>query len=311
MAASPEPWQESDVVVELTTSLAVHTGKVALRDYDPLQPPCCSRARRRVRRRASDTTILASSHRSATESGARRFKSKRTGRARARSRVSGNCRFFVTGHKFDLGDHYRQDANGAYLLTNVQHTARAGDYRTWTSAPMDYRNAFVAVPLKTKFRPARVTPPPIVHGTQTALVVGPGGEDIWVDKYGRVKVQFYWDRLGKKNESSSCWVRVASTWAGKQWGFVQIPRIGQEVVVDFLEGDPDRPIIVGSVYNADQMPPYALPANKTQSGVKSRSSLQGGPGQLQRDPIRGQERQRADRHSRGEGQDRQRGARSE
>src|SRR5262249_10351904 len=106
-------------------------------------------------------------------------------------------------------------------------------------------------------------------------VVGPSGEEIWTDKFGRVKVQFFWDRYGKKDENSSCWIRVSSPWAGTNWGGVSLPRIGQEVVVDFLEGDPDQPIIVGRVYNADQMPPYGLPANKTQAGLKSRSSLGG------------------------------------
>ncbi len=116
-----------------------------------------------------------------------------------------------------------------------------------------------------------------MQGPQNALVVGPGGEEIWCDKYGRVKVQFYWDRYGKKDENSSCWIRVSHPWAGGTWGMVALPRIGQEVLVDFLEGDPDRPIITGRVYNADQMPPYALPANKTQTGTKTRSSKGGGP----------------------------------
>jgi type VI secretion system secreted protein VgrG len=120
------------------------------------------------------------------------------------------------------------------------------------------------------------TPRPVVQGSQTALVVGPAGEEIYVDKYGRVKVQFYWDRQGKKDETSSCWVRVSSAWAGKKWGAIHIPRIGQEVIVDFLEGDPDLPIITGRVWNDDQMPPYDLPDNKTQSGIKSRSSKGGG-----------------------------------
>jgi type VI secretion system secreted protein VgrG len=122
------------------------------------------------------------------------------------------------------------------------------------------------VPEKVPFRPPQ--------NSQTArtrfadgVVVGPAGEEIFPDKYGRVKVQFPWDREGKKNEDSSCWVRVATPWAGKQWGMIHIPRIGQEVIVDFLEGDPDQPIILGSVYNADQMPPYELPANMTQSGT--------------------------------------------
>jgi len=116
----------------------------------------------------------------------------------------------------------------------------------------------------------------MAYGLQSAMVVGSGGEEIWVDKYGRVKVQFFWDRQGKKNEQSSCWVRVAQPWAGKNWGFVAWPRIGQEVLVAFESGDPDRPIIVGSLYNAEQMPPYTLPANQTQTGIKSRSSKGGG-----------------------------------
>jgi len=115
-----------------------------------------------------------------------------------------------------------------------------------------------------------------MQGCQTAVVVGISGEEIDTDKYGRVKIQFHWDREGKKDQNSSCWVRVATPWAGKNWGIVHIPRIGHEVLVDFLEGDPDQPIIVGSVYNAENMPPWKLPDNKTQSGVKSRSSLKGG-----------------------------------
>ena len=116
-----------------------------------------------------------------------------------------------------------------------------------------------------------------------------------------MKVQFHWDREGKNNENSSCWVRVVAAWAGKGWGTVSIPRIGQEVIVDFLEGDPDQPIITGRVYNAEQMPPYELPANQTQSGIKSRSSKGGDAGQLQRDSLRGQEGQRGDLHPRREG----------
>jgi type VI secretion system secreted protein VgrG len=115
-----------------------------------------------------------------------------------------------------------------------------------------------------------------MKGPQTAIVVGPSGEEIHTDKYGRVRVQFHWDRLGGSDENSSCFIRVSSAWAGAGWGFIQIPRIGQEVIVDFLEGDPDQPIITGRVYNAEQMPPYALPGNATQSGWKSNSSKGGG-----------------------------------
>src|SRR4029078_5761904 len=115
------------------------------------------------------------------------------------------------------------------------------------------------------------------EGPQTAVVVAPGGDEIYTDKYGRVKVQFHWDRLGKKDQNASCWIRVSPPWGGKGWGAVSTPRIGQEVIVDFLEGDPDQPIITGRIYNAEQMPPYELPANKTQSGIKTRSSTGGSP----------------------------------
>jgi type VI secretion system secreted protein VgrG len=116
---------------------------------------------------------------------------------------------------------------------------------------------------------------PRIHGTQTAIVTGPSGSEIYTDKYGRIKVQFHWDRAGKKDEHSSCWIRVAQIWAGHVWGGWHLPRIGQEVVVAFLEGDPDRPLVVGSVYNAEQPVPFSLPANAAQSGLRTRSSLHG------------------------------------
>jgi type VI secretion system secreted protein VgrG len=185
-----------------------------------------------------------------------------------------DCRALTSGHKFTLSEHF--DANGTYVLTEVMHTASIEG--AYTSAPRKgstYTNAFHCIPVALPYRPPRHTPKARVDGTQTAVVVGPSGEEIFTDKYGRVKVQFYWDRQGQKNANSSCWIRVGTLWAGKQWGMIHIPRIGQEVIVAFEEGDPDQPIIVGSVYNADQMPPYALPTNKTQSGIKSRSTLKG------------------------------------
>ncbi len=138
-----------------------------------------------------------------------------------------------------------------------------------------------------------------MQGTQTAVVVGQPGEEIFTDKYGRVKVQFHWDREGKNNADSSCWIRVASTWAGKQWGMIHIPRIGQEVLVDFLEGDPDQPVIVGSVYNADMMPPYTLPDEQDpeRHPEPQLSRRSGHP--LQRDQVRGQEGERASPDPRG------------
>jgi type VI secretion system secreted protein VgrG len=192
--------------------------------------------------------------------------------------VSG-CRYFSSGFQFTLEDHYRSDLNQPYLLTSVQHSAtEGGDYDVGSGAEEEfsYRNSFECIPFSTPFRPARVTPTPFVQGCQTAVVVGPSGEEIYTDKYGRVKVQFHWDREGKKNENSSCWIRVSHPWAGQGWGAVAIPRIGQEVIVDFLEGDPDRPMIVGRVYNAERMPPFALPGKAMISGVKSNSTKGGG-----------------------------------
>ncbi|MGV3532527.1 MAG: type VI secretion system Vgr family protein, partial [Chthoniobacteraceae bacterium] len=139
-----------------------------------------------------------------------------------------------------------------------------------------YLCEFDATPLSEPYRAPRVSQRPFVQGPQTAVVVGPSGEEIYTDKHGRVKVQFHWDREGTKNEGSTCWVRVSQPWAGKGWGSVSIPRIGQEVVVDFLEGDPDSPIIVGRVYNGECTPPFDLPGKKMVSGVKSNSTPGGG-----------------------------------
>jgi type VI secretion system secreted protein VgrG len=190
-----------------------------------------------------------------------------------------SCRDFSAGFRFDLVEHPRKDQNGRYLITSVTHSAHTGAIFPETDAtlqPPRYSNAFTCIPFEVPFRPPRVTPKPVVQGAQTAVVVGPDGEEIHTDKYGRVKVQFFWDRYGKKNEESSCWIRVSHPWAGKGWGAVAIPRIGQEVVIGFLEGDPDQPLIVGRVYNAEQMPPYGLPGGGVISGVKSNSTKGGG-----------------------------------
>src|SRR6266446_1135938 len=191
-----------------------------------------------------------------------------------------DCRAFTSGYKFDLIDHYRIDLNQSYVLTAVRHTASIGSSYGGSGGFSDgepsYRNSFECIPFSTPFRPPRVTRRPFVQGCQTAVVVGPAGEEIYTDKYGRVKVQFHWDREGKMNENSSCWVRVSYPWAGKGWGGLNIPRIGQEVIVDFLEGNPDQPIIIGRVYNAQQMPPFGLPGGAVVSGFKSNSTKGGG-----------------------------------
>jgi type VI secretion system secreted protein VgrG len=191
-----------------------------------------------------------------------------------------NAKDMKAGFLFKLERCPRADQNREHLVVSATYELQFNDYESMPDRRgADYACSFTAMSSKQQFRPRRVTPKPFVQGPQTAVVVGPAGDEIYTDKYGRVKVLFHWDRVGEKNkdENSSCWVRVSQPWAGKAWGGVTIPRIGQEVIVDFLEGDPDEPIITGRVYNAEQMPPYALPQNKTQSGLKSRSSLDGGP----------------------------------
>jgi type VI secretion system secreted protein VgrG len=197
-------------------------------------------------------------------------------------RVQGesHSRSFSPGVKFKVKKHFSKGEVGkTYVLTQVQHTATAGTtYVTTTASESDkYRNTFVAIPDSVAYRPPRLTPKPMIHGSQTAVVVGPKGEEIYTDKYGRIKVQFHWDREGKKDEKSSCWVRCQQISAGKNWGAMFIPRIGQEVVVNYLEGDPDRPLVTGVVYNAEQMPAYELPKEMTKSYIKTNSS-KGGDG---------------------------------
>jgi type VI secretion system secreted protein VgrG len=194
-----------------------------------------------------------------------------------RARGHSNARGLTSGGLFTLAKFPREDQNREHVILSTSYEVEYGAYEAMGEGEgSTCRCAFTAMPTLNTFRPRRLTPKPFVQGPQTAVVVGPGGDEIFTDKYGRVKVQFHWDRRGKKDESSSCWIRVSTPWAGKGWGAVSLPRIGQEVVVDFLEGDPDQPIITGRVYNAEQMPPYDLPANKTQSGIKTRSSLGGG-----------------------------------
>ncbi len=193
----------------------------------------------------------------------------------------GNCLGMLPGYRFELKEHYRKDFNKPYVLVSIHHAFdQSAGYRSSSSDVIpeyEYANRFQCIPYPTPFRPPRCTQVPVVHGSQTALVVGPPGEEILVDKYGRVKVQFHWDRQGQYDDKSSCWIRVAQGWAGKGWGMITIPRIGQEVIVDFLEGNPDQPIITGRVYNGESMPPYDLPDYKTVSAMKSYSS-KGGDG---------------------------------
>jgi type VI secretion system secreted protein VgrG len=207
---------------------------------------------------------------------------------------SSSCRGFTPGYRFAL----KQESGKKYLITEIQHSGDQNpNYVTDASSAAPYRNSFKTIPADVQFRPQRITPKPVVDGMQSAKVVGKDGEEIYVDKYGRVRVQFFWDRKGENNEKSTCWVRVAQFSAGKRWGASFWPRIGQEVVVAFLEGDPDQPVIVGSLYNNQQMPPYLGdgPDDKHKndpniSGIKT-NSTKGGDGfnELRFDDTKDQE----------------------
>lgn len=183
-----------------------------------------------------------------------------------------NVRFLTCAHLFELLDHYLPGEtvhDRTFFVTRVRHEGGNNHLREGRA---DYRNAFECIPALARYRPPLLTERPVVRGPQTAVVVGPEGEEIHCDAYGRIRVQFHWDRLGGHDEGSSCWVRVVFPWAGAGYGFVALPRVGQEVVVEFLDGNPDRPLVTGCVYNELRRPPWDLPANRTQSGLLTRSS---------------------------------------
>jgi type VI secretion system secreted protein VgrG len=267
---------EDDVVVTLLCQQRVQTGTVSINDYN-FEQPSLSLLSSSAGARSGEIYDYPGKH-GAKDDGDRYARIRLEEQEVPVQTVAGgsNCRGFQTGYKFTLTDHYRDDANQDYTILSLHHEGQNTGYLANSGDEFSYSNRFEAIPASVDYRPPRLSQKPVVKGSQTALVVGKSGEEIWVDNYGRVKVQFYWDREGVDDENSSCWIRVAQTWAGKQWGGVQIPRIGQEVVVDFLEGDPDRPIIIGSVYNADQMPPYTLPDDQTKTALKSMSSKGGG-----------------------------------
>jgi type VI secretion system secreted protein VgrG len=188
-------------------------------------------------------------------------------------RGDGDLASFVPGAKFKLSND--PDGSKSYVLTEVTHRATGASLQAGDGGGESYANSFACMPADTVFRPPRLTPKPMVHGPQTAIVSGQSGQEIYTDKYGRIKVQFHWDRYGKSDENSSCWIRCAQAWAGAKWGAIFTPRVGMEVVVEFLDGDPDRPLVTGCVYNGDNGVPYTLADNKTQSGFLTRSSQQG------------------------------------
>ena len=204
---------------------------------------------------------------------------------------AGDARGMLSGATFSLSEFPRPDQNREYLILGVEHTLQLHDYASGEgSAETQYECAFKVIDATQPYRAPLSTPKPEIRGPQTAIVVGPAGEEITTDEYGRVKVKFHWDRYAKADESASCWIRVSQAVAGQNWGSIILPRHGQEVLVEFLEGDPDMPIITGRVYNGDNKPPYTLPDKKTISTLKSNSSKGGGGfNEIRLDDTKGEE----------------------
>jgi len=190
---------------------------------------------------------------------------------------SGDVRGMVCGAKFKLTGYTRADQNREYVITGVHHSVRVGGYESGGGVEgTGYENNFTVMDARTQYRSPQITAKPEIRGPQTAMVTGTGGDEITTDEHGRVKVKFHWDRYAEADDTSSCWIRVSQALAGNAWGGMILPRVGQEVIVEYLEGDPDRPIVTGRVYNGDNSPPYKLPENKTISTLKSNSSKGGG-----------------------------------
>ncbi|SDH10945.1 type VI secretion system tip protein TssI/VgrG [Pseudomonas abietaniphila] len=275
--------RERDHISDWRLAQAVQPGSVELNDYDFQRPGARIDVRSAIRRphTAGDYPLYDYPGTYVQSKDGEHYALTRIEAIQSqheRVELSGNARGLGSGHLFSMSGFSRQDQNREYLIVSTRYLIAQESLETGSaSAGLQFESALGCIAAQQSFRPLPITPRPIVKGPQTAIVVGPSGEEIWTDQFGRVKVHFYWDRHDQSNENSSCWIRVSQAWAGKNWGSMQIPRIGQEVIVSFLEGDPDRPIITGRVYNAEQTVPYDLPANATQSGMKSRSSKGGTP----------------------------------
>ena len=275
---------EEDVITDLQMEQIFRSGKYALTDYN-YETPAVSLATEvqsdvKLKDMAKYEVYDFPGNYTKKDHGEKLAKIRIEEEEAQNQKVTGNssCRAFTSGYRFKLQNYTREKLNQEYVLTEVHHTASVGDTYTTGAAGAneDYSNMFICIPHTVPFRPRRVTPRPVVQGPQTAVVVGKKGEEIWVDKHARVKVQFHWDREGKLDENSSCWVRVSQVHAGKGFGAIDIPRIGEEVVVGFLEGDPDQPIIIGRVYNAQNAPPNGLPKSGMVAGLKSNTTPGGG-----------------------------------
>ncbi|WP_343115927.1 type VI secretion system Vgr family protein [Ostreiculturibacter nitratireducens] len=286
--------RREDHVFEWITAERVTSGKVTLNDFDFEVPKSDQKKVKSIAKGLhsyKNFEIYDHPTRSLDGTAADKFTRVRMeAEAVKHKRAHGVCnvKTFGVGQTFRLQNHSaRPSANGDYLVIDAVHDLQI-DTEYDTKEPLidhrirrdernkdTYRCEFGVIPKSEPFRAPIVTPWPEISGLHTAIVTGPSGEEIYTDKYGRIKVQFHWDRKGEKDDKSSCWVRCVMPWTGKNWGMISIPRIGQEVAIQFEEGNPDRPICSGMLYNADTMPPYTLPDNMTQTGIVTRSTKTG------------------------------------
>lgn len=272
--------QPDEVVVEITKEVQYTPGKVVLNDYHFENPNFDLTVEKKVGDGRAEVYDYPGYYAESSEGS--RYAGIRLEELVSRAAVvqgQGNCRHFQPGATFDLREHPDDALNASYLVVAVYHRGSvAGSYGGSAqdgTAESSYGNAFEVIPKETAFRAARTVPRPVVRGAQTALVVGPSDEEIHTDQYGRVKVQFRWDRQAKADGENVAWVRVVQSAAGKQSGSLFLPRVGWEVVVTFVDGHPDRPLVTGAVYHAEAMPPFELPAHKTRAGYTSRSTTGG------------------------------------
>ncbi|MBP1852490.1 type VI secretion system Vgr family protein [Rhizobium halophytocola] len=294
----PDFRRAEDHIFEWRGSESIQTGKVTLQDYDFKKPKSDLKSVKTLPKgkhayKSYEVYEYPGRH-ADTREGEHHARVKVEGFAAQAQRSQGvaNVRQMAVGSKFKMKKHPRKTENAEYLIISARHQLHIDadiDEREIVEAILGptlsfdrsnsvdtYRCIFETQPIDAAFRAPQITPRPAMPGVQTAVVVGKAGEEIWTDQYGRVKVQFHWDRVGRRDDTSSCWIRTSVPWSGKGWGMMGVPRIGQEVVVQFEDGDPDRPIITGMVYNGETQVPYGLPGNQTQSGLKTHSSKGGG-----------------------------------
>ena len=276
--------RQSEGIRRWSRSAEIQTGRCVLRDFDFEKPRADLQVGADALHQTANCAPSELERFDFPGSYAQRSEGERLARTRIESlqhrleayRGEGNALGLASGRRFSLQDHPQQDPRQLFLIVSASYRLVGQAYESGAQDEEFFSCRLRALPVDQPFIPVPRTPLPRVTGPQTAIVSGRAGEEIHTDRYGRIKVQFHWDRYGSRDENSSCWIRVAQPWAGQNWGMIAIPRVGQEVVVEFLDGDPDRPIVTGRVYNAEQLPPYALPEHMTRSGIRSHSSQQGG-----------------------------------